>query len=464
MIDSDNRTFICSVVYYDIADYSKKSVEVQIRLKEQLNRFTTEAIKNVAVNDRIILDTGDGAAICFLGDPEDALFVAMNLRDAVLSTTQQLSDDPLLVRFGINLGSVKMVNDINNRKNIIGDGINVGQRIMSFAEPGQILVSRSYFEVVSCLTREYAKLFHYLGTRADKHVRQHEVYAIMLPSEQAESAAESPGRGARIPDREKFTDNKKRIASPDSPSGFEQNSGNGKWRSASASNSRLHWWQTKRFAFGSAAAVIVLAVILSFILYKNFGGGEIRFDKTAPPPEATLKSPEAALPEKTPPAENVVPEKSEPAMPEPLAPAITPGEKTPAELPTETATPPEGVVSDKPEPAIPETAAPAITPKEEAPAGSPPESIQPKETTGSEQTVQIQTKPSLPDATIQFAITPWAEVFVDGKSLGVSPPLTSFSVAPGKHVVEVVNSAFPPFSQTIEIGSEEQLKFVHKFK
>ncbi|MCX5882671.1 MAG: adenylate/guanylate cyclase domain-containing protein, partial [Deltaproteobacteria bacterium] len=187
MIDRDNRTFICSVVYYDIADYSTKSVEGQIRLKEKLNQFTTEAIKNVAVNDRIILDTGDGAAICFLGDPEDALFVAMSLRDAVLNATDQFTDDPLLVRFGINLGPVKVVNDINDRENIIGDGINVGQRIMSFADPGQILVSRSYYEVVSCLTQEYAKLFHYLGTRADKHVRQHEVYAILRPSEQAEA-------------------------------------------------------------------------------------------------------------------------------------------------------------------------------------------------------------------------------------------------------------------------------------
>ncbi len=199
MIDSDNRTFICSVVYYDIADYSTKSVEVQIRLKEQLNRFTTEAIKNVAVNDRIILDTGDGAAICFLGDPEDALFVAMSLRDAVLNAADQFTDDPLLVRFGINLGPVKVVNDINNRKNIIGDGINVGQRIMSFAEPGQILVSRSYYEVVSCLTQEYAKLFNYLGTRSDKHIRKHEIYSILRTSEQAkaEYSAESSCRMLR---------------------------------------------------------------------------------------------------------------------------------------------------------------------------------------------------------------------------------------------------------------------------
>jgi serine/threonine-protein kinase len=72
--------------------------------------------------------------------------------------------------------------------------------------------------------------------------------------------------------------------------------------------------------------------------------------------------------------------------------------------------------------------------------------------------------PSAPDATIQFAITPWGEVFVDGKRLGASPPLTSLAIAPGKHVIEVINTAFPPFSQTIEIDSNEQLKFSHKFK
>ena len=63
--------------------------------------------------------------------------------------------------------------------NIIGDGINVAQRVMSFARPGQLLVSRSFYEVVSCLSRDYAKLFHHEGSRTDKHVREHEVYAVV---------------------------------------------------------------------------------------------------------------------------------------------------------------------------------------------------------------------------------------------------------------------------------------------
>jgi len=77
-----------------------------------------------------------------------------------------------------NLGPVRLVKDINGQPNIIGDGINVAQRVMSFAEPGQILVSRSYYDVMARLSEDYGKLFHYEGAKTDKHVREHEVYAI----------------------------------------------------------------------------------------------------------------------------------------------------------------------------------------------------------------------------------------------------------------------------------------------
>ncbi len=172
-----NRTFICSVVYIDIVEYSKKPVNEQIMVKERFNALLTEAIKDISINDRIILDTGDGAAISFLGDPEDALFVAMSFRDYI-QEHQDESVAGIRVRIGINLGPVKLLRDINNQPNLIGDGINVAQRIMSFAEPGQLLVSRSYFEIVSCLSQEYAKLFEYQGARADKHIREHDIYAV----------------------------------------------------------------------------------------------------------------------------------------------------------------------------------------------------------------------------------------------------------------------------------------------
>lgn len=177
MAEFQNRTLICSVLFIDIVDYSRKAVVEQIELKDRFNALISEALRGVAVNDRIILDTGDGAAISFIGDPEDALFVATGLRE-VIGAEAGTREVELSTRMGINLGPVRLVKDINGQPNIIGDGINVAQRVMSFARPGQVLVSRSYYEVVSRLTDESSRLFTYEGSRTDKHVREHEVYAI----------------------------------------------------------------------------------------------------------------------------------------------------------------------------------------------------------------------------------------------------------------------------------------------
>jgi class 3 adenylate cyclase len=177
MTDRLNKTSICSIVFLDIIDYSKKPVSDQIDCKDLFNGLINEAIQNVAQNDRIILDTGDGAAITLMGSPEEALFVALTIRDGILAHNK-INNQNIRLRIGINLGSVRVVKDINDRPNIIGDGINVAQRIMSFADENQILVSRSYFEVTSRLTHEITDMFTYSGIKQDKHVREHEVYSI----------------------------------------------------------------------------------------------------------------------------------------------------------------------------------------------------------------------------------------------------------------------------------------------
>ncbi|HQT26810.1 MAG TPA: adenylate/guanylate cyclase domain-containing protein, partial [Burkholderiales bacterium] len=183
-----NKTTICSVVFLDIVEYSKKSVAEQIRLKNQFNSLIAHAIRNVPITDRIILDTGDGAAISFLGDPEDALWAAMKIRDSVVAG----QDSPFFLRTGINLGPVRLVQDINKQPNIIGDGINVAQRIMNFAQPNQILVSRTFYDVISGVTTDYAKLFEYQGARTDKHVREHEIYAVRNEVGQEEAFRAKP--------------------------------------------------------------------------------------------------------------------------------------------------------------------------------------------------------------------------------------------------------------------------------
>jgi len=72
-MESSGRTLVCSVLFLDIVEYSKKPVSEQLQLKQEFNRALTKALEQVPARDRIILDTGDGAAVTFMGDPEDAL-------------------------------------------------------------------------------------------------------------------------------------------------------------------------------------------------------------------------------------------------------------------------------------------------------------------------------------------------------------------------------------------------------
>jgi hypothetical protein len=184
------RTFMCAVVFIDIIEYSKKAVDRQLVIKSRFNEIVAKGLEGVAQADRIILDTGDGAALCFLGDPEDALFVTNNIRNEFAAEAKV---PELKVRIGINLGPVKVMRDLNGNPNIVGDGINVAQRIMSFAGTNQILVSRSYYEVVSRLTQAYSQLFRFVGAREDKHVREHELYEVAVGGEAADKGKGGAG-------------------------------------------------------------------------------------------------------------------------------------------------------------------------------------------------------------------------------------------------------------------------------
>ncbi len=174
MAEATGRTLVTSVLFLDIVGYSKKSVAEQMSVKREFNESLAMSLKPIPAGDRVILDTGDGAAVTFLGNPEDALFSGLML--------QRSSELP--VRMGINLGPVRVVKDLNGQTNILGDGINVGQRVMSFADPGQLLVSRSFYEVVSRLSDQYDNLFTHIGERKDKHVRAHEVYSVNMPPDE----------------------------------------------------------------------------------------------------------------------------------------------------------------------------------------------------------------------------------------------------------------------------------------
>lgn len=171
---AQRRNLLGTILFLDLVGYSIRSVDDQVAVKKLFNELIGKALRGVAEESRIAIDTGDGAAICFMGDPEEALHSALLLRDLL---TQRYGT-VLTARIGLHMGPVRVIQDINDRVNVIGDGINVAQRVMDFAQPNQVLVSRAYYDVISRITDDTAEMFQYLGQREDKHGRVHEVYSV----------------------------------------------------------------------------------------------------------------------------------------------------------------------------------------------------------------------------------------------------------------------------------------------
>ncbi len=429
MLDQANRTFICSVVFIDLVGYSKKPVTEQIRLKTSLTSNLSEAIQDIPVNDRIILDTGDGAAISFLGDPEDALFVTLSLREKMIqegmTATMAEASGEDSVRMGINLGPVKLVKDINGHPNIIGDGINVAQRIMSFARPGQIVVSRSYYDVVSNLASEYAKLFTYEGSRTDKHVREHEIYVV----------------GHHEGALQKAKDGMKDRASSTTPNPRKARNGTGAGTATVTLTipSFVHDKKKLTMVAGGLAALVVILGILVATKKPSTPPLETATapTSTATEPVHTASTATAPAPASSEPAKTAEPAKPEPRLdtkvlePAPSASQVPPPAPSPA-------------APEKPARAEPARAEPA---KSEAPkpAAEP-------------------AKPALPPATLVFAIQPWGEIYVNGKARGVTPPMKSLKLEPGKYKVEVRNTTFAPHVENLEVKARDEVTVRHKFQ
>lgn len=67
------------------------------------------------------------------------------------------------------------------------------------------------------------------------------------------------------------------------------------------------------------------------------------------------------------------------------------------------------------------------------------------------------------ESTLQFAVTPWGEIYVDGVKAGIAPPLKELKVTAGKHTIEIRNLNFSPYSETLELRANSIKKIKYKF-
>ncbi|WP_353150525.1 PEGA domain-containing protein, partial [Pollutimonas bauzanensis] len=65
---------------------------------------------------------------------------------------------------------------------------------------------------------------------------------------------------------------------------------------------------------------------------------------------------------------------------------------------------------------------------------------------------------------VQLSILPWGEVFINGVSRGVSPPVKILSLKPGQYRVKVVNGDLPPYQQQLTVQAGKPTAISHSFE
>lgn len=134
---------IAHVLFIDVVGYSALLINEQSAIVAELNRVVRETphFQSAEAAEKLIrIPTGDGMALVFFNSPEAPVHCAVEVAKALRG------NEKIRVRMGIHSGAVHWVDDVNNRANVAGTGVNVAQRIMDCADAGHILISKRVAE------------------------------------------------------------------------------------------------------------------------------------------------------------------------------------------------------------------------------------------------------------------------------------------------------------------------------
>lgn len=164
MSDHSHRTFVGTLVFLDVPTPTAAALEL-------LREASSRSVGHLDAGDCLRVGHPKGEVLIFPGDPEDALFVALGLRDAL--EHEAATRPGFQARMAVHLGPVRLVEGLAE-----GEGATVAAQLASVAAPGQILTSRSFFEVVSSMSLDHRALLRALGRRRTHDGRELDVYEL----------------------------------------------------------------------------------------------------------------------------------------------------------------------------------------------------------------------------------------------------------------------------------------------
>ena len=168
-------------IFIDIVGLSNPALctEEQVNKINILNETIKDckSFKDTSEGEKIVLPTGDGAAIGF----KDNIYLPLDLAKELHEKLNEYNSGKqwlkqILLHVGIHSDRVLSFTDLKGKDNIWGEGIIIAQRIMSKAPAGFILLSEEIGEKLA-KSKKYKKIIYHAGYIQLKYEKRFVWYA-----------------------------------------------------------------------------------------------------------------------------------------------------------------------------------------------------------------------------------------------------------------------------------------------
>jgi class 3 adenylate cyclase len=166
--DPESLPALASVVFIRIADYNRRPVAEQSRLRSQLESAIAVSLQGMPAHHRIALDAPDGMAIAVLRNPAAALDIAERCKC--------LAEIGITLSIGINHGPIQLIPDDAEHPGLIGDAISVAASIADFGGTQRVTMSRAFADALADARPVRARGLKRVGIYTDAQVRTHELF------------------------------------------------------------------------------------------------------------------------------------------------------------------------------------------------------------------------------------------------------------------------------------------------
>lgn len=129
---------VSTVLFTDIVGSTEQAVRLGDRAWNELLELHDRVARRVVTDNggQVVKHTGDGMLATF-EYPNQAIAAALRLR-------QELGERDLQIRAGIHSGEIEL-----RRRDVGGIAVHIASRVMSAAEPSEVLVSRTVRDLVT---------------------------------------------------------------------------------------------------------------------------------------------------------------------------------------------------------------------------------------------------------------------------------------------------------------------------